>query len=246
MPKVVTLHGFTGCGKDFDPLKEYLDPRFEVIAPDFPGHGQRNHQDRPSDYSLHAHLNVISEAAGSTNEAVTLVGYSMGGRLALHWALTHPTRVRRLILIGASPGLRTPDEREERIRGDQALAQFIRVEGLNKFLKYWNTKTFFKPLLALPAERLDPILIRRQKNNPEALALSLEHVGTGILPSLWERLLDIKCPTDLVVGEHDGKFIEIAHAMAERMPKSRLSIIEEAGHAVHLEKPQDLATLIEG
>jgi 2-succinyl-6-hydroxy-2,4-cyclohexadiene-1-carboxylate synthase len=246
MPKVVALHGFTGSGKDFEPLRECLDSRFEVMAPDFPGHGHLLHQDRPTDYSLNAHLNVISDAAGDYNEPITLLGYSMGGRLALHWALAHPERVRRLILIGASPGLLTSDEQAERIRGDRALAQFIRSEGLNKFLKYWNTKTFFKPLLALPPERLDPILIRRQKNSTEALALSLEHVGTGILPSLWERLIAIKCPTDLVVGEHDGKFIEIAHAMAERMPKSRMSIIEDAGHAVHLEKPQDLATLIEG
>ena len=246
MPKVVALHGFTGSGKDFEPLRECLDPRFEVTAPDFPGHGDLTNQRDPSAYSLAEHLNTISDATDAANEPITLLGYSMGGRLALHWALAHPERVRRLILIGASPGLRTHDEREERIRGDQALAQFIRVEGLNKFLKYWNTKTFFKPLLALPPDRLDPILIRRQKNSPEALALSLEHVGTGILPSLWNRLTELKCRTDLVVGQHDGKFIEIAHAMAERMPKSRISIIEDAGHAVHLEKPQDLATLIEG
>ncbi len=246
MPKVVALHGFTGSGKDFDPLKECLDPRFEIMAPDFPGHGNFSSQEKASAYSLAEHLKSISAAAGTDSEAITLVGYSMGGRLALHWALAHPERVRRLILVGASPGLLTANEQAERIRSDQALAQFIRSAGLNKFLKYWNTKTFFKPLLALPPDRLDPILIRRQKNNPEALALSLENVGTGILPSLWDRLLELKCRTDLVVGEHDEKFIEIARAMAERMPKSRLSIIEDAGHAVHLEKPQDLATLIEG
>ena len=170
----------------------------------------------------------------------------MGGRLALHWALAHPERIQRLILIGASPGLASTPEQAERVRGDQALAKYIRAEGLAKFLKYWNTKTIFKSMLSMPADRLDPILVRRQKNVPEALGLSLENVGTGALPSLWDRLIEIKCPTDLVVGEHDTKFIEIAHRMAERMPKSRISIMEDVGHPVHLERPQDLATLIEG
>lgn len=245
MPKVVALHGFTGCAEDFNPLRECIDPRFEIIAPNFPGHGDLKNLTKLSAYSFSEHLKIISDAAGSDNEAITLVGYSMGGRIAMHWALAHPQRVCRLILIGASPGLKTRAEQEERIRGDKALAEYLRTEGLNRFLKYWNTKTFFKPLLSLPPERLDPILIRRQKNNPESLALSLEAVGTGALPQLWDRLIEFKCPTDLVAGECDGKFVEIAHAMAERMTKSRISIIEDAGHSVHLEKPQDLATLIE-
>ena len=246
MPKVVALHGFTGCAEDFDPLRACLDHRFEIIAPNFPGHGDLRNLEKPSAYSFSEHLKTISTAAGSGNEPVILVGYSMGGRLAMHWALAHPHRVHRLILIGASPGLKSQAEQDERIRGDKALAEYIRTDGLNNFLKYWNTKTFFKPLLSLPPERLDPILIRRQKNNPDALAMSLEAVGTGALPQLWNRLNNLKCPTDLVVGAHDEKFIEIAYAMAASMPKSRISIIEDAGHSVHLEKPQDLATLIEG
>ena len=169
----------------------------------------------------------------------------MGGRLALHWALHHPDRIQKLILIGSSPGIADPTERGERQRGDLALADFIRNHGITPFIKYWNGKTFFRPLMNLPPERLNPILERRLQNVAEGLALSLEHVGTAALPSHWSRLKELRCPVDLVVGEHDSKFREIALRMGENIAKSRISVIEGAGHAVHLECPSDCAKLLE-
>lgn len=243
MPKVVALHGFTGSGQDFGPLQAALGPSFEILAPDFPGHGTKVHLRQKEDYSLDAHLKTISDVV--QNDTVTLLGYSMGGRLALHWALKNPSQIQRLILIGASPGLASTEEQNERIRGDCALAHFIRTQGLDAFFKYWNTKTFFQPLLALNPATLDPILQRRQRNQPEALALSLENVGTGALPSLWHRLPECRFPVDLIVGGHDDKFIKIAYRMGEKIPRSRISLIENCGHSVHLESPEDIATLLQ-
>ncbi|MEY4306784.1 MAG: hypothetical protein RJA95_152 [Verrucomicrobiota bacterium] len=243
MLPIVALHGFTGQGADFDPLRAQLSPDTALTAPDLPGHGSRRHQRQLADYSLPAHLEIVSQAA--TAPQVTLLGYSMGGRLALHWALAHPERVHRLILVGASPGLATPAERDERRHGDATLADFIRTRGLDAFFKYWHNQTFFQPMLRLPKERLEPILARRAQNDPEGLALSLENVGTGTLPSLWPRLKEIRFPVDLVVGEHDVKFTRLALEMGAHLPKARHSVIEGAGHAVHLEKPGDLAMLLQ-
>lgn len=243
MNQVVALHGFTGQGADFDPLRASLSPQTSLVSPDLPGHGSKRLQKDLPDYSLPAHLSLISEAA--TAPQITLLGYSMGGRLALHWAIAYPERIRRLILIGASPGLATPEERDERRLGDATLAEFIRTRGLEAFFKYWHNQTFFQPLLSLPKERLDPILARRAQNDPEGLAMSLENVGTGALPSLWHRLKEIRFPVDLVSGEHDVKFTRIAHEMGAHLPKARHSLIEGAGHAVHLEKPSDLAMLLQ-
>ncbi|MFY8230424.1 MAG: alpha/beta fold hydrolase, partial [Opitutales bacterium] len=161
-----------------------------------------------------------------------------------HWALAHPERIARLILIGASPGLATPAEREERRLGDATLADFIRTRGLDAFFKYWHNQTFFQTLLGLPEERLRPILERRHRNDPEGLALSLDNVGTGTLPSLWPRLKELRCPVDLVTGEHDEKFTRLAREMGVHLPKARLSVLEGAGHAVHLERPGDVAMLL--
>jgi len=243
MNPIVALHGFTGSGADFDPLRACLPPGMSLLAPDLPGHGSNGSQRPLAAYSLPAHLEVISQAAAGP--PITLIGYSMGGRLALHWAIAHPERIRRLILIGASPGLATPEERDERRLGDATLAEFIRTRGLEAFFKYWHNQTFFQPMLRLPKERLDPILARRALNEPEGLAMSLENIGTGTLPSLWHRLKEIRFPVDLVTGEHDAKFTRLAHEMGAHLPKARHSLIEGAGHAVHLEKPSDLAMLLQ-
>ena len=213
-----------------------------MSAPDLPGHGCQGALRDLSAYSLPAHLDLISAAASAPQ--ITLLGYSMGGRLALHWAIAHPERIHRLILVGASPGLATPEEKDERRLGDATLAEFIRTRGLDAFFKYWHNQTFFQPMLRLPKDRLDPILGRRARNDPEGLARSLENVGTGTLPSLWHRLKEIRFPVDLVSGEHDVKFTRLAHEMGAHLPKARHSVIEGAGHPVHLEKPSDLAMLL--
>lgn len=242
MNTIVSLHGFTGESADFGPLRSMLPPETRLEAPDLPGHGSRRLQRDLRDYSIEAHLALITEAA--TSPQVTLLGYSLGGRLALHWALAHPRRVARLILIGASPGLATSAEREERRLADATLAGFIRTRGIEAFFRYWHNQTFFQPLLRLPEERLGPILARRLANDPEGLALSLDNVGTGTLPSLWPRLKELRCPVDLVTGEHDEKFTRLAREMGAHLPKARHSVIEGAGHAVHLERPDDIAMLL--
>jgi len=245
MLKVVALHGFTGSHEDFDPLKSFVNSEtIDVITPDWPGHGKKKHETDAKKYSIDAHMEIISEAIGSSPNVI-LLGYSMGGRLALHWAINHPNRIQKLILMGASPGIADEAEATERFKGDKALAQFIRIHGVKPFIKYWNGKTFFRPLMSLPPDRLDPILERRNKNTSEGLALSLENVGTASLPSLWPRLKELRCKVDIVVGEKDPKFVEIAHRMGECIPKARISIIDLAGHAVHLEYPSDCAKLLE-
>jgi 2-succinyl-6-hydroxy-2,4-cyclohexadiene-1-carboxylate synthase len=241
--EIVALHGFTGSAADWNPLQEALGRPVRTV--DFPGHGTRKLLRESAGYSLAAHLNLITETAQG-HDRVTLVGYSMGGRLALHWALAHPERLERLILVSASPGLATETERQNRVLGDQALADFLHTKGLEAFYKYWYNQPYFTSLHQLPADQLQPIMTRRMANDPAGLALSLKHVGTGALPSLWERLGELKGRVDLVTGEHDPKFQSIAHRMGERLPKARLSVVEGAGHGLHLEKPQDLAQLIAG
>jgi 2-succinyl-6-hydroxy-2,4-cyclohexadiene-1-carboxylate synthase len=243
--RIVALHGFTGEGADFDLLRPLLPASHELVAPDLPGHGRRRDLRQVADYSLPAHLALIEAAAG-TGHALTLLGYSMGGRLAMHWALANPGRWRRLILIGASPGLATLEEREERRLADAALAAFLRTEGLAAFYKYWHHQPMLRTLFQAGSPHREELLRRRAGNDAEGLALSLETVGTGSLPSLWPRLGELRGNVDLVTGEHDPKFTELARRMGEKMPRTRLSVVEGVGHAVHLERPADLATLLVG
>lgn len=241
--RLVALHGFTGEGADFTALRAALPASWDVLAPDLPGHGSRRDARAAADYALAAHLDAITAAVGEARETV-LLGYSMGGRLAMHWALAHPERCRRLVLIGASPGLATAAAREERRLADGALATFLRTEGLERFYKYWHHQPMLQPLFRLPETTLAPLRARRALNVPDALALSLEGVGTGALPSLWDRLGELRMPVDLVTGELDPKFCQLAREMGPAIPRARLSVVEGCGHAVHLERPDDLASLL--
>ncbi|NBX33826.1 2-succinyl-6-hydroxy-2,4-cyclohexadiene-1-carboxylate synthase [bacterium] len=243
--RIVALHGFTGEGADFDLLRPLLPAGHELVAPDLPGHGSRRDLRQVADYSLPAHLSIIDAAVGG-GDALTLLGYSMGGRLALHWALAHPGRWRRLVLIGASPGLDSAAERSERRLADAALATFLRTQGLAAFYKYWHHQPMLRTLFQPSSPRREELLQRRAGNDAEGLALSLESVGTGSLPSLWPRLGELRGNVDLVTGEHDPKFTELARRMGEKIPRTRMSVVEGVGHAVHLERPADLATLLAG
>lgn len=244
MRRLVALHGFTGCGADFKALERALSGARSVVTPEWPGHGAKSGLREERGYSLQSHLDAVTEAAGDSE--VELLGYSLGGRIALHWALAHPDRVRRLILVSASPGLRTERERAERTAADLALAEFIRAQGVDAFLHYWHGQSMFHSLRSLPRETLDEILARRRNNDAEGLALSLRHVGTGSLPSLWERLGELKMPVDLVTGSLDVKFGALAREMVTLIPRARHGEVEDAGHAVHLERPGDLAAAVTG
>jgi 2-succinyl-6-hydroxy-2,4-cyclohexadiene-1-carboxylate synthase len=165
----------------------------------------------------------------------------MGGRVALHAALARPRLVERLILVGASPGLATEPERAERRAADEALADRIEAIGVEAFAAEWA---------ALPLWEGQPERVRaaanadRLRNSAGGLAAALRGLGTGALPSLWDRLGELAMPVTLVAGEHDGKFRALAERMAERVPRADLVVIPGTGHAPQLERPELVAATL--
>jgi 2-succinyl-6-hydroxy-2,4-cyclohexadiene-1-carboxylate synthase len=165
----------------------------------------------------------------------------MGGRLALHAGLALPERVDRLVLIGASPGIADPEEREARRVADDALADEVDGMTIDQFAERWAQT----PVLAgQPPEVAAAVHADRLRNRPAGLARALRGLGTGALPSLWDRLGEIDTPVALVVGEHDEKFRAIATRMASELPRARVVVMPGAGHAVHLEAPAAVAEVI--
>ena len=158
----------------------------------------------------------------------------MGGRLALYFALTNPDRIRTLILESASPGLKTEAERETRRSSDDQLALDIEDKGLAWFVDYWTNI----PLFSTQNDRLrDRLKTLRMDNAPQGLIGSLRGMGTGMQPSLWERLPELTIPTLLITGEHDRKYVAIAEQMVALMPNASSVILPGAGHTVHAEQP---------
>ena len=205
-----------------------------MVALDLPGHGADSGRTDPAAFTLEATLERVDAAVG---EGAVLAGYSMGGRLALHYALSRPERVHRLILESASPGLERASDRRERRAADEELAGRIVEAGVEAFVDAWEALPLFASRRRLPRRVRELHRSRKLLNDPRSLAASLRGVGTGALPSLWDRLEDVPVPTLLLVGEEDGKFTGIARRMTERMPRASLVVVPGAGHTVHLERP---------
>src|SRR5215216_7038135 len=234
-PDLLLLHGFTQTGRSWEPVRRALAARYRSLAPDLPGHGDFAGR-RPASFpACDAYLRAVG------GERFTLVGYSMGGRIALHAALSLGQRVERLVLIGASPGIADPRERAERARSDAALADRIEAIGLEAFVREWEAQ----PLIAgMPRGIADVARADRLRNTAPGLAAALRGLGTGVMPPLWDRLAGLAMPVELVVGERDEKFRAIADRMAVALPRARVRVVGGAGHAVHLEAPDAVAEVV--
>jgi 2-succinyl-6-hydroxy-2,4-cyclohexadiene-1-carboxylate synthase len=234
-PTLVLLHGFTHTGASWDQVGAGLAERYRPLAPDIRGHGSASGVEP---VSLDA---VIGDLESLAPPTFTLAGYSMGGRIALHLALARPARMKRLVLIGASPGLADPAERSARRVSDEQLADEIERSTIEAFAQRWAQT----PVLAgLPADVAAAVHEDRLRGTPDGLARALRGLGTGALPSLWDRLGELRTPVTLIVGERDEKFRGIATQMARVLPEARVEVVAGVGHAVHLEAPARVAEII--
>jgi 2-succinyl-6-hydroxy-2,4-cyclohexadiene-1-carboxylate synthase len=238
-PTIVLLHGFTQTGHSWDRVVAALRERYRALAPDLRGHGAAGDR-RPVGFA-EIERDVLAQAP----DRFTLLGYSMGGRIALDLALRDggaaQPRIERLVLIGASPGLADPAERAARRAADERLAEQIKADGVEAFARRWAQQPLFatqSPAVAAAAHA------ERLRNAPAGLAASLRGVGTGVMEPLWDRLGELTMPVDLVVGALDAKFTAIAEQMAARIPDATVHVVEGAGHAVQLERPGAVASLL--
>ncbi|WP_163971529.1 2-succinyl-6-hydroxy-2,4-cyclohexadiene-1-carboxylate synthase [Oceanobacillus halotolerans] len=232
---VVCLHGFTGTSQTWSSFLTSWQASFQVITVDLPGHGKtkvehpRSMEDCCEDLrQLLDHLQL---------ESVHLLGYSMGGRTALSFAMLYPNHVRSLILESASPGLSTSEERMARIERDDKLASKITREGIIAFVDFWENIPLFATQKQLPENIQAAIRMERLEQDEAGLAQSLCYMGTGKQPSWWNDLQTFVRPVLLLVGEMDHKFIKINVEMQKVFPNSTLKMVEKSGHAIHVEQP---------
>ncbi|MBF0495621.1 MAG: 2-succinyl-6-hydroxy-2,4-cyclohexadiene-1-carboxylate synthase [Deltaproteobacteria bacterium] len=242
-PHVLMLHGFLGSGEDWAEVIQRLLPDASCLTVDLPGHGRTRIRTGDEAYTLAgAAAGLVQLLDDLALPPVTLVGYSMGGRLALYLALTYPERFTGLVLESASPGLADPIERQARQERDERLAEELESQGLEEFLKHWYDQPLFNSLKQHP--RFVDLCRRRMNNIPAELVKSLRWMGVGRQPSLWEDLGRISLPLLVVVGERDVKFRDLAAQMVARQPAARLAVISGSGHNVHFEKPDEMAEQI--
>jgi len=248
-PALLLLHGFTGSASTWAP---HLDRwrGFTTIAVDLLGHGNSDCPADPRRYGFKhavADLLGILDRLGVTQAAV--LGYSMGGRLALHLALhctRHlPERLSALVLESTSPGIEDESERRARARSDRTLAAAIERDRIESFVERWEALPLLATQEHLPAGARERLRRQRLANDPQGLANSLRGMSVGVQEPLLAHLGKIDAPVLLIAGVLDEKYRKLAQQMAARLPRSRVETVSEAGHAVHLEQPVVFARTVQ-
>ena len=236
---LVCFHGFSESGSTWDGIEV---PGYRLIRIDSMGHGRSA---RPMDlgpYTLPQMLRdlhrVIYAVAG---ERYVLMGYSMGARMALLYALEYPEEMTHLVLESGSVGIEDEGERQDRYVADQGLAERIRAHDITWFSETWAKLDIFKTQQGLPAKVQQQIQGRRLLNSPHALAFTLEGSGQGSMPYVGHRLSELTMPVCYISGELDTKYTAIGVQYFGDVHR----IVPQVGHNVHVEAPEAYRQIIE-
>ena len=228
----VWLHGFTQTRHSAQNFLSIVAGSHEVLSMDLPGHGEA--ADVQADLVETASLVADSLPV----EQIVLGGYSMGGRVALHVALAFPSRIKKLVLLGATRGIASPSQQRQRREEDELRADRIVTVGVEAFLDEWLAGPLFATLPHDPNERA------RRSRDAAGLASSFRLCGTGTQRFLGEDMERLTMPVLLIAGALDEKFAGEAIDMALSLPDATVALIPDAGHAAHLEQPDAVAAVV--
>lgn len=234
-PPLVLLHGMAGERSDWDRLVEALPADYPIVRYDLRGFGQSNSDDR--EYSHSDDLLALFDAQGI--EQATVLGLSMGGGVALNFALSHPTRVSRLILL--SPAM-VGWEWSAEWRG---LWREVLHAARDGDLALARARWFEHPMFAVVRESdaadelrqaIDAYHGRQWFRDPQRMEL----------PDV-DRLHTLAMPTLLLSGERDVADMRlIADVIEGAAPDVRRIDFAGAGHMLHIERPKEVVAAILG
>jgi 2-succinyl-6-hydroxy-2,4-cyclohexadiene-1-carboxylate synthase len=192
------------------------------------------------EHSFEGRLREIADAAVGRSQPV-LVGYSLGGRLALRAVLRDPSRYAGLIIVSATAGIDEPAARSARAEADERLAAWMEAAPIADIVGIWERQPLF-------ADQSDALVEEqragRLSHDPAALALLLRTAGQGVLEPVWHELLRFELPVLAIAGNRDDGYVRAARRIADTAPHGRAAVVEEAGHAAHLQRPDDVARLV--
>ncbi len=238
-PPLVLLHGFTGSAAGWAEHAAVFAQGHASVAVDLLGHGSSDAPDDPERYGIgHATEDILSVLDALGIQRAGLLGYSMGGRVAIALAILAPERLSALILESVSPGIRDAGARRERAVADAALATAIEQDGIEPFVDRWERLPLFASQAALPEPVRQDLRAQRLRNSPVGLANSLRGLGQGVQPPMHDYLQQIRVPTLLIVGGLDPAYCALGQEMRALIPQARMEVVPDAGHAVHLEQPE--------
>ncbi len=232
---LVLLHGFLGCGQDWRPLMQDLARDRSCIAIELPGHGSKPSRVHPD---FDTTVNWLAEGIETTiAERCDVLGYSMGGRLALGLAAACPGLLRRVVAVGAGAGIGDPVARAARAAQDDDRAAALEAEPFEAWLGAWYGLPLLAGVRALPA--YEAMIGRRLQGDPKALSSALRALSVGRQPPLGPQLAAGRVPLLLMAGSEDAKYVASHRELAATSPLIEAVTVQDAGHAPHLEQPDE-------
>ena len=242
---VLMLHGFTGSLENCREISGSLNPNFNHIGIDLVGHGKSDSPVIVDKYNQQALSKQINDVLNNLSiQQVIILGYSMGGRAALGFAVNHPNKIRGLILESTTAGIENEKDRAERIRSDEELANYIESHSIEEFIELWMNKEIFNTQRRFSNAKLKSIREKKILNSKIGLANSLRGFGTGRMGYFGSKLNQINCPVLLLTGELDTKFTKINSGLKKRFQNANHRIIKNAGHNAHLEEPMKFVKVV--
>lgn len=241
-PPLVLFHGFTGSSNTWSPFISKWEIDFTIVTVDLPGHGKTKMNTPYTIESCCEELKVLFQSIGL--ESFHLAGYSMGGRIALSFSMYYPEMIETLILESSTAGIDSDHERIQRRSNDEQWIKEIETKGVEHFVHMWENIPLFATQKRLPKVVQQNIRKERLSQSKEGLSDSLRYIGTGTMPSWWKKLSEFKQPVLLITGQLDQKFVMLNKQMEKEFPYATLEIVENAGHAVHVEQAEVFCQLV--
>ena len=221
---VLFIPGFMQRGDAWRPVAELLPERYPSTL---------------LDHAEHTFEGRIGEILAA--DASVLVGYSLGGRLALRAALREPRRFSGVALVGATAGLEDGPMRSARVEADEKLASWMEAMPIEDIVALWERQPLFADQSDSLVEAQRP---GRLTQDPRSLALLLRTAGQGALEPVWHELGNLDLPLLAIAGARDEGYSAAAKRIASLAPDARAAIVEDAGHAPHLQRPDEVARLL--
>jgi pimeloyl-ACP methyl ester carboxylesterase len=234
-PAVVLIHGGNMDRRIWDDQIPALAERYRVVRYDVRGFGRSS--DPASPYASEEDLRRLMDHLAL--DRATLIGLSLGGRIAIDFALAHPQSVRALVLAG--PGLSGFDWSDDLSGRRERLRKAIEAKDDDAVIDWWLTSDYMKPAMA--NEALAPKVRAIVKENLHSWYR--EAPETELSPPAAGRLPEIRVPTLVVVGALDIPDIQrIVDTIAADVPGAEKKVIEGAGHMVNMERPAEFNRLL--
>jgi 2-succinyl-6-hydroxy-2,4-cyclohexadiene-1-carboxylate synthase len=239
MPQAVFLHGFCGSPRTFDGVRAALGDDLVVRAPVLAGHAGC-----PVDaQTFEAEIDRLA-ALIPVHPKPVLVGYSLGGRLAMGLVVRHPGRWAGALFVGAQAGIPNEEERAARRLADGRWARILRDDGLDAFVVAWEAQPLFASQQTLPAASRAAQDEDRRRQDPLRLAQAIERFSPGAMPCWDHGLTAARLPMTYVAGGRDPKFTAVGQRLLSTTPGLVLTVVPDSGHNVVLEAPAAAATAI--